>query len=178
MTNGPLAAGLPPLPVFWPLPPSPPSLGQLQDETREALTAGTVPMPSVALHCQQRVFARVREQLWQAQAEDGARLYVLEFAGPAPRVKIGRARSTDHLIRRIQGHLREKNKHGYGLIDACVTPPCADAERAEKQALQWMSYAYQLVPRTHEEFLDAHFVIAEACADMGVFRYNPHEDDD
>ncbi|MEV7816622.1 hypothetical protein AB0P05_39035 [Streptomyces flaveolus] len=176
MSNAPLAPGIAPIPLLWP-PGSPVSLDELQNQARNALSAGAVPMPPVALRCQQRVFTRVRDQLRQ-EAEDGARLYILDFAGPAPRVKIGRARSTTHLLRRIRGHLREKNKHGYGLIDARVTPPAADAVRAERQALRWMGYAYQRAPHTQEEFLDAAFVIADACADMGVFRCNPQEEDD
>ncbi|MBG7702556.1 hypothetical protein HCJ76_31950 [Streptomyces sp. MC1] len=40
----------------------------------------------------------------------------------------------------------EKMKHQYGLIDARVTPPAADAVRAERQAPQWISYACQRAP--------------------------------
>lgn len=176
MSNA-LPFGMAPMPLLNPPLFSQIALGELQCQARQDLVVGAVPVPPAALRCQQRVFTRVRDQLWQ-EAEDGARLYVLDFAGPAPRVKIGRARSTAHLIRRIQGHLREKNKHGYGLIDARITLPAADAVRAEKQALQWMGYAYQRAPHTQEEFLGAAFVIAEACADMGVFRYSPQEEAD
>ncbi|WP_328505139.1 hypothetical protein [Streptomyces sp. NBC_00391] len=174
MSNAFLAPGMPPV-HLGPSLLFPASLGELQNQARDALAAGTVPVPAVALRCQQRVATRVRDQVEQ-EAKDGARLYVLDFAGPAPRVKIGRARSTAHLVRRIQRHLREKNKHGYALIDARVTPLAADVVRAEQRALRWMSHAYQVVPRTREEFLDADVVIADIYAGLGVFRFNPHEE--
>ncbi|MES9523756.1 hypothetical protein [Streptomyces capoamus] len=177
MSNALLPLGMAPTSFLNPPLLSQVALGELQCQARKDLAVGAVPVLPVARRCQQRVLTRVCDQLWQ-EAEDGARLYVLDFAGPAPRVKIGRARSTAHLIRRIRGHLREKNKHGYGLVDAHVTLPATDVIRAEKQALQWMSYGYQRAPHTQEEFLGADFVIAEACADMGVFRYNPQEEDD
>lgn len=143
-----------------------------------------MPIPDVALRLQRRVRNRALDTLAHHDGREGERLYVLEFAGPTPRVKIGKARSAAHLRERIATHLRSKNIHGYGLISAHVTRPIPHAAQAEDQALAWMGSAHTPIPGTREEFVrpgfpvHASFIIAVACADIAAERWAPNEDDD
>lgn len=138
-------------------------------------------MPAVAALVQRRIRDIVRDHLADELLigrATGERLYVLEFAGPAPRVKIGRAQSLARVKARIDEHLREKAKHGYGLVNACVTKPIPHAAAAEAAALVWMGYAFARIPYSREEFAVADFHIAAACAEMNVWKHDPNRDDD
>ena len=146
------------------LPPAPPparlSFLRLQERARALLLAGTaVPLPPPVVRLQQRLRVRVRDELLDTDAA-GHRLYVLDIAGPNPRVKIGR---TENLWKRIDDHLREMNRYQYGLVDAHLTEPLPDEralKRAEAQAHVWMARHYQ--PITREEYAHADYDFAVA----------------
>lgn len=104
----------------------------------------------------------------------GIEIYVLEKAGPIPRVKIGRSNDTWAHIRH---HVSEMYSHQYGLIDAHVTDPVDDwlsIIRAEGGAHIGMGKRYKRI--TSEEFRDADFVIATLWADVSVQRHQPQTD--
>ncbi|WP_097873452.1 GIY-YIG nuclease family protein [Streptomyces sp. ms184] len=93
-------------------------------------------------------------------------MYVLEIAGPNPRVKIGR---TQNLWKRIDQHLREMNRYQYGLVNAHLTEPLPDEralKRAEVQAHAWMARYYQ--PITREEYAHADYEFAVTCANAAA----------
>ncbi|MGW4025742.1 MULTISPECIES: GIY-YIG nuclease family protein [unclassified Streptomyces] len=152
------------------LPPAPqpgrPSFLRLQAEARAILLAGAaVPLPQPVVRLQRRLRDRVRDELLDTGAV-GHRLYVLEIAGPNPRVKIGR---TEKLWTRIDQHLREMNRYQYGLVDAHLTERLPDDRalgRAEAQAHAWMTRHYQ--PVTREEYANADYDFAVTCANAAA----------
>ncbi|WP_055527418.1 hypothetical protein [Streptomyces graminilatus] len=174
MTTSPLL----PLPVlpFTPLPvPVSPSFEETKKEARAILLAGAeLPLPAAVQRHQERVLDGLYNAL--ASTGEGQRLYVLEKAGPIPRVKIGRSNDP---WKRIRHHVSEMNSHQYGLIDAHVTDPVDDRlsiSRAEVAAHVGMGRRYQRI--TREEFRDADFVIATMWAYVSVQRHQPHTDDE
>jgi hypothetical protein len=174
VTIPPTFAHLPPL-VPPPAAPAGPSFDQTKEEARAILLAGAgAPLPSsVRLH-QERVLDRVHDVL--AGSGIGQRLYVLEIAGPVPRVKIGRS---NHPWARIRQHLAEMNGYQYGLIDAHLTTEAHDLRsitRAEAEAHTGMGKRYTPIGR--EAFRDADFTVASLWADVGVLLHQPHEEGD
>lgn len=105
----------------------------------------------------------------------GHRLYVLEIAGPIPRVKIGR--SDDPWVR-IRRHVTTMNGYQYGLIDAHVTDAVDDllsVTRAEAQAHLGVGKRYTSI--TREEFREANFTFAVTWADFAILQHQPQEED-
>ncbi|MEU3904187.1 hypothetical protein AB0F20_10245 [Streptomyces goshikiensis] len=148
-----------------PRPSERPSFLRLQEEARAILLAGApAPLPQTAVRLQRRIRSRIGDELLTT-GPAGPRLYVLEIAGPNPRVKIGR---TEQLWKRIDHHLREMNRYQYGLVDAHFTErlPAWAMERAEAQAHDWMARHYQ--PVTREEYVNADYGFAVTCADAAV----------
>ncbi|MFF7543341.1 hypothetical protein ACFZCU_06855 [Streptomyces canus] len=169
----------PPAPMLpVPLPPFAPFLlvptfQQTQQEARAALLAGAeAPLSPMIRRHQERVLSRVCNVLVSTGIRC-QRLYVLEVAGPIPRVKIGR--SNDPWVR-IRQHVTEMNRYQYGLVDAHVTDPVDDLAsitRAEVEAHTWMGKHYK--PITREEFRDADYEFAMLCADIAVQLHQPQE---
>ncbi|MFF7362331.1 hypothetical protein [Streptomyces sp. NPDC008125] len=93
------------------------------------------------------------------------RLYVLEIAGPNPRIKIGRSKNP---WGRIPQHLREMNRYQYGLVDLHLTDsvPAHAIERAETQAHRFMTKFG--TPIAQEEFTNSDFASAVTCADIAA----------
>ncbi|MER6149327.1 GIY-YIG nuclease family protein [Streptomyces hirsutus] len=156
-----------PLQPFIPLPiPAQPPFQQTKKEAEAILLAGAeAPLPLAVRRHQQKVLTRVRDVLASTGAE-GHRLYVLEIAGPIPRIKIGR--SSDPRAR-IREHVHEMNSYQYGLIDAHVTDPVDDLlsiTRAENEAHIGMGKRYERINR--ELFRDADFLYATLWADLAV----------
>jgi hypothetical protein len=167
----------PPLPfINVPLPPTapphfaPPSFEQTKQEAREILLAGAeYPLPPTVLRHQDRVLERVYNLL--ADTGTGChRLYVLEIAGPIPRVKIGRSNDPRG---RIRGHVATSNCHQFGLIDAHVTDPVDDqlsAQRAETEAHIGVGRRHKPMAGSREIFPHADFTFASLWADLAVIR--------
>lgn len=149
-----------PLPIPTPLP-----FQQTKEEAEAILLSGAgAPMPSAVRRHQQRVLTRVRDVL--ASTGTGHRLYVLEIAGPIPRIKIGR--SNDPRTR-IRDHVREMNSYQHGLIDAHVTDPVDDLfsiRQAENEAHTGMGKRYERI--NQELFRDADFLYATLWADLAI----------
>jgi len=148
-----------------PGPPARPSFLRLKEEARATLLAGAPePLPRPVIRLQRRLLDRVRDELLDTGGV-GHRLYVLEIAGPTPRVKIGR---TENLWTRINQHLREMNRYQYGLVDAHLTERLPDRaiRRAEAQAHAWMARHYQ--PITKEEYANADYDFAVTCANAAA----------
>lgn len=158
--SAPLMKLLPP-----PASPARPSFLRLQEEARAILLAGApAPLPQPVIRLQRLLRDRISGELLDTGAV-GHRLYVLEIAGPNPRVKIGR---TENLWKRIDQHLREMNRYQYGLVDAHLTERLPDRaiERAEAQAHAWMARHYQ--PITKEEYANADYAFAVTCANAAA----------
>ncbi|MFF4205716.1 hypothetical protein ACFYZ8_34270 [Streptomyces sp. NPDC001668] len=162
-----------PLPTLLPAP-ALPSFEQTKEEAREILLAGaTAPLPWKVRRHQDRVLDRVHDAL--AGAGKGQRLYVLEIAGPIPRVKIGR--SNDPWVR-IRQHVAEMNGYQYGLIDAHLTTAVDDLlsiTRAEAEAHVGVGKRYK--PITREAFRDADFMVASLWADVAIQLHQPLDED-
>lgn len=162
----------PSLPVRLPVP-ALPSFQQTKEEARAILLAGAgEPLPWEVRRHQERVLGRVHDVL--AGTGEGQRLYVLEIAGPVPRVKIGRS---NHPRGRIREHITEMNGYQYGLIDAHVTDPVDDLlaiTRAETAAQIGVGKRYKSISR--EVFRDADFTVASLWADVAVNLHQAHED--
>ncbi|WP_406364413.1 hypothetical protein [Streptomyces sp. NBC_00645] len=170
-TTLPFPFPLPNMP-FIPLPVSAlPSFEETKEEAKTILMAGAdTPLPHAVVRHQQRVFARIDRDL-AATEPRSHRLYVLEIAGPIPRVKIGR--SEDPRVR-IRGHVSEMNSYQYGLIDAHVTSRASDKlaiTRAEGEAQRGVGRRFKRI--TSETFRDADFTIAVMWADIAVLRQQP-----
>lgn len=168
---------LAPLSLLTPPPTAPagPSFEQTKEEAREILLAGAGhPLPSIVRLHQERVLDRVHDFL--TSTGKGQRLYVLEVAGPIPRVKIGR--SNNPWVR-IRQHLAGMNDYQYGLIDAHLTTAVDELlviTRAEAEAHIGMGNRYTRIGR--EAFRDADFTVASLWADVGVSLHQPHEESD
>ncbi|SCE34320.1 hypothetical protein GA0115237_111986 [Streptomyces sp. ScaeMP-6W] len=148
-----------------PVPTARPSFLRLQAEARPILLGGAaLPLPRPVIRLQQRLLRRLGDELMDSGAL-GHRLYVLEIAGPTPRVKIGRSKD---FWKRIHQHLREMNRYQYGLVDAHLTELLPDRaiERAEAQAHAWMARHYQ--PITREEYAHADYDFAVTCANAAA----------
>ncbi|MDX2407357.1 GIY-YIG nuclease family protein [Streptomyces microflavus] len=152
---------LPPAP-----PPAHPSFLRLQERARAILLASAAaPLPQPVLQLQRQLRDRVFDELLDTGAARH-RLYVLEIAGPNPRIKIGR---TQNLWKRIDQHLRDMNRYQYGLVNAHLTEPLPDEralKRAEAHAHAWMAQHYQ--PITKEEYVHADYDFAVTCANAAA----------
>lgn len=152
----------------------PPLFQQTKDEAEAILLSGAgVPLSSAVRHHQRRVLTRVRDVL-ASTGTKGHRLYVLEIAGPIPRIKIGRSKDP---WARIRDHVHEMNSYQYGLIDAHVTNLVDDLlsiTMAENEAHTGMGKRYERI--NQELFRDADFLYAKLWADLAVtVQLNRHE---
>jgi hypothetical protein len=152
--------------VPLPLVPAAPSFQQTRQDAMDVLLAGAeAPLPHSVRRHQARVLSRVGDDLLATGATN-QRLYVLEIAGPVPRVKIGRSNAP---WVRIRQHVTDMNRYQYGLLDAHITDPLDDLlsiTRAEGQAHVWMGRHHK--PITREEFRDGDYALAVLCADIAV----------
>lgn len=122
-----------------------------------------VPLP-VRRH-QALVLDRVVDRL--GYEPHGHRLYVLEIAGPCPRVKVGASRD---VVRRIKEHIGEMNNSQHGVLDAHVTDALDNARavsRAEAEAQHFMNKFFTPM-RSREHFTDADFFQAIVIANVAV----------
>ncbi|MER5615871.1 hypothetical protein [Streptomyces sp. NPDC002215] len=139
----------------------------MQEKARAILVAGApAPLPQHVMDLQERLLGRLL-----GTGAVGCRLYVLEIAGPIPRVKIGRSQN---FWKRVNDHLREMNRYQYGLVDAHLTERLSDRaiERAEAKAHGWMSERYRSI--TKEEYANADYGFAVTCADAAAGLYRTH----
>lgn len=157
---------VPPQP-FIPLSiPAPPTFQQTKEEAEAILLSGAgAPLPPAVRGHQHRVLTRVRDFLTRTGIK-GHRLYVLEIAGPIPRIKIGRSNNPRA---RIRDHVNEMNSYQYGLIDAHITDAVDDLfsiTQAETEAHTGMGKRYVRI--SQELFRDADFSYATLWADLAV----------
>lgn len=97
----------------------------------------------------------------------GHRLYVLEIAGPCPRVKVGASRD---VVRRIKEHIGEMNTWQHGVLDAHVTDSLGNARavrHAEAHAQRFLNRFFTPM-MSREHFTDADFFQATVIATVAV----------